>query len=453
MTEEMSDKTFLRFSGFIQAELGIKMPLAKKPMLQARLRKRLRASGIHLFDEYYEYVFSPEGFRIELPHMIDVVTTNKTDFFREPKHFEFLAETFLATFLDQDGFAYGRMFRAWCAGCSTGEEPYTLAMVLQDFAEQHPGFDYSITATDISNRVLEHAKQGIYTYEKIKPVPDELMQKYWLKGKDKSEGLVRILPALRAKVTFQRLNLNAKEYKMRKNLDVIFCRNVIIYFDRPTQQTILNHLCQHLKPEGYLFMGHSEALTGMTLPLIPQGNTIYHRTGANSSTLELPFITLNPGELIVTDKPTIIRTVLGSCVAVTMFSRSRGISAICHALLPHPNKNEAYTANYAENYKFVAFVVPEMVRKIRRYGLKNWQIEVKLFGGADTLSDKSEQESSRPVGALNVKTVMEVLRQEHLHLKTSDVGGNRGRKILFHTHTGEVLLKRLKGSVDENQEE
>jgi chemotaxis protein CheD len=237
---------------------------------------------------------------------------------------------------------------------------------------------------------------------------------------------------------------------MRKNLDVIFCRNVIIYFDRPTQQTLLNHLCQHLKPEGYLFMGHSEALTGMTLPLAPQGNTIYRRTGISANAPEIPIITLNPGEMMVTDKPTVIRTVLGSCVAVTMFNRSRGLSAICHALLPQPNNDESYTANYAENYKYVKFVVPEMIRKMRRYGLKNWQIEVKLFGGADMLNEKP---GSRLVGTLNVKMVMEVLRQEHLHLKTSDVGGNRGRKILFHTHTGEVLLKRLKGSIDGNQEE
>lgn len=453
MTEEMSDKTFLRFSTFIQAELGMKMPLTKKPMLQARLWKRLRALGLKTFDEYYDYVFSSHGFQEELPHMIDVVTTNKTDFFREPQHFEFLAGTILPTFLTSDGTADGRLFRAWCAGCSTGEEPYTLAMVLEDFAEQHPGFEYSIIATDISTRVLEHAKQGIYNFEKMKSVPEEFMKKYLLRGKTRSERLVRLVPAVRSKVTFQRLNLNAREYRMRKNLDVIFCRNVIIYFERPTQQTILHRLCQHLKPQGYLFMGHSEALTGMSLPLMSMGNTIYRRTGIGSDKPELPFINLNPGELIFTDKPMIVRTILGSCVAVTMFNSRRGIAAICHALLPHPGNNEAYTANYAENYKYVTYVVPEMARKMRRHGIKNWEIEVKLFGAADMLSEDPEQESDRPVGKLNVEAVMDMLRKEHLHLKTSDVGGMRGRKILFYTHTGEVLLKRLKGSDDEAQEQ
>ncbi len=452
MTEEMPDKTFLRFSAFIQAEIGIKMPLSKKSMLQARLRKRLRFLGISTFEDYYDYVFSPDGVQHELPHMIDVVTTNKTDFFREPQHFEYLQETILPTFLNEDGSGDGRTFRVWCAACSTGEEPYTLALVLAEFAGQHPGFEYAILATDISTQVLEHARQGMYTREKTKSIPETLLKKYFLKGKEKSEGLVRIVPELRKNMTFQRLNLNTGEYRIRKNLDVVFCRNVIIYFDRPTQQALLERICEHVKPQGYVFMGHSEALTGLSLPLMPLGNTIYRRTTDAVSRPQMPVVTLNPGELIVTEKPGIIRTVLGSCVAVTMYNRRRGIAAMCHAMLPEPGNDTPYTANYAENYKYVTYVVPEMARKMRRHGLKNWEIEVKLFGGSDMITNDPEQKSSRPVGRLNIQAVKEMLHKEHLHLRTSDTGGIQGRKILFHTHTGEVYLKRLTGKEKEMKE-
>jgi len=444
ITGTMSDETFSRFSAFIRSELGIKMSTSKKTMLQARLQKRLRVLQINTFDEYYEYVFSPQGISDELPHMIDVITTNKTEFFREPQHFEHLTQAILPAFLDGSETGIGKRLKVWCAGCSSGEEPYTLAIVLNEFAKHHYGFQYSIIATDISTRVLEKGKLGIYTREKIVSIPMELWEEYLLQGKDRKQQLVRIVPELRAKVTFRRLNLNAKEFKMRKNLDIIFCRNVIIYFDRITQQAILKRLCDHLKPGGYLFLGHPEALSGLYLPLTPVIHAVYQKTEMIAEEKKLSVITLNPAELHVSTTPVIVRTVLGSCVAVTMFNRHRRIAAICHALLPHPNNNEPDTANYVENRRYVTCVIPEMVRTMRRHDILPQEIEVKVFGGSDTLGRSAGQESDHPVGRLNVKAVMEMLEAERLSLKTSDVGGTRGRKILFYTHTGEVLLKRLR---------
>jgi chemotaxis protein methyltransferase CheR len=450
ISEPMSDKTFARFSRFIQAEIGIKMPGAKKTMLQARLQKRLWKLGISSFDEYCDYLFSSEGMENELPHMIDVVTTNKTEFFREPKHFEYLIQHVLPDLIERKGLRERLM--VWCAGCSTGEEAYSLAMVLSEFADQTPGFQFFILGTDISTKVLEQAQGGIYEQERIETVPTWMRKRYLLKSRDQAKPLVRIVPELRTFVRFRRLNFMDKHFGLREPMDIIFCRNVIIYFDRLTQETVLNRICRYLNPEGYLFTGHSETLSGMNLPLIPVAHTVYQRTVITDHHTDLPVIYLKPAELWVTDRPTIVRTVLGSCLAVTMFNHRLGVSAACHALLPHHDKKEPRSTNPSERFKYVDRVIPEMVARMRDYGIRLEGIEVKVFGGADMLSSQIEQDRNQPVGKLNVEMALKMIEAEGLQLKASDVGGAFGRKIFFYTHTGEVLLKRLRSGIFPPQE-
>lgn len=274
----MTDSTFSRLASFIHAELGIKMPDVKKSMLQGRLQKRMRRLGLGSYEEYVQYVFTPEGVEQELPQLINSVTTNKTDFFREPKHYEVLVRQVLPHVVDLSSAGLKRKLKVWSAACSTGEEPYTLAMVLSEFGETCPGFHFSILATDISTKVLEKAMTGIYGEEKIEPVPSPLRKKYLLRGKDGKRGLVRIVPELRSLVRFQRLNLMENDYGLREAIDVIFCRNVIIYFDRPTQKKVLGRLIAYLRPGGYLFMGHSETLNGFNMPLAPIALTVYRKT-------------------------------------------------------------------------------------------------------------------------------------------------------------------------------
>lgn len=274
----MTDAEFGRFSEFIIGQCGIKMPPSKKIMLEARLQKRLRVLGIRTFGEYYEYLHGDQG-NVELVHMLDVVTTNKTDFFREPTHFQYLTDTVLPVFLEERERpgSTDRPFSIWSAGCSTGEEPYTLAMVLSDFAERHPGFRFSILATDLSTRVLDRAQEGIYDADRIAAVPSGLKQKYLLRSKDRSRNQVRIVPGLRAAVQFRRLNLIEDTFSFSEPLDAVFCRNVIIYFDRATQEQLLNRLCQTLRPQGYLFLGHSESIHGLSLPLRRIVSTVHRR--------------------------------------------------------------------------------------------------------------------------------------------------------------------------------
>ena len=272
----MTQGEFDRFSEFIIGQCGIKMPPSKKIMLEARLQKRLRTLAIPTFGEYLNHVLGEDG-RDELIHMLDAVTTNKTDFFREPVHFQYLSQVILPEFHQEHSRPGGRPFFLWSAGCSTGEEPYTLAMALSEFAEQHPGFRFSIAATDISTRVLDRAREGIYDTERVSTVPPELKQKYLLRSRDRAKKQVRIVPDLRAAVQFRRLNLMDETLSFSEPLDVIFCRNVIIYFDRRTQERLISRFCRLLRPDGYLFLGHSESVHGFDLPLRRITSTVYRK--------------------------------------------------------------------------------------------------------------------------------------------------------------------------------
>ncbi len=273
----LSQELFSRLSDFIYRESGIKMPLTKKTMLEARLQKRLRSMGLTSYDEYCSYLFSPEGIANELVHMIDVVTTNKTDFFREAQHFEYLIEHVLPSLVQSRGAGIRRPFMAWSAACSSGEEPYTLAMVLDQFSRRARGFTFQVLGTDISTRGLETARDGIYHEERIEQIPLELRRSYFMKSRDRSRRLVRVVPELRAHVKFRRLNFMEDDFGMREKMDVVFCRNVLIYFDRPTQEAVINRICGHLHSGGYLFTGHSETINGMKVPLTPVANTVSRR--------------------------------------------------------------------------------------------------------------------------------------------------------------------------------
>jgi chemotaxis protein methyltransferase CheR len=269
-------KDFNRLSRFIYDTCGIKMPDVKKTMLEARLQKRLRALGLHSFTDYCDFLFSSAGQQQELVQMLDMVTTNKTDFFREPDHFDYLVQKVLPEWVLRHP---GQRLAIWSAGCSSGEEPYTLSMVLSEFAQANPGFDFQILATDISTRVLEKAKNAVYAEALVDPVPLSYKKKYLLRSKDRSNPMVRIVPELRDKVRFRRLNFMDDDFGMREQLDIIFCRNVIIYFDRPTQERLLQRFHRQMKPGALIFMGHSETLSGLDVALTSVFPTVYRKHG------------------------------------------------------------------------------------------------------------------------------------------------------------------------------
>ncbi len=271
---ELSDKDFGTLSNIITRETGIKMPIAKKVMLQARLKRRLTALKLFSFAEYTKFVLSPEGFSTELIHMIDAVSTNKTDFFREPVHFELLREVVLPRFLEHSS---GQLFRVWSAGCSSGEEPYNIAMVIDDFLKGRSQIDYYVRASDISTAILRMAINAVYTEQRVLPVPKYMLHKYFMRSKDSNKKLFKVVPEIRNKVQFSRINFMDDTFKVPERFDVIFCRNVLIYFDRPTQKMVVSKLLRHLKPGGYLFIGHSESLIDMNLPLTGVRPTVFRK--------------------------------------------------------------------------------------------------------------------------------------------------------------------------------
>lgn len=271
---QLSEADFSRLSAFIYNTAGIKMPPAKRIMLQSRLHKRLRELGMDSFSTYTDYVLSERGQQEELIHMLDVVSTNKTDFFREPVHFDFLRDQVLPEFYSD---ASNRTLKVWSAGCSSGEEPYTIAMVISEYLQRGVRGDFQVLGTDISTRILHAGVNAVYKEDRVAGIPLELLHRYFLRSKDREQPTVRIVPDLRRKVRFQRLNFMDSTYNVGDMFNVIFCRNVLIYFDRKTQEEVISKLCTRLVPGGYFFLGHSESIMNMDLPLSTIQPTIFRR--------------------------------------------------------------------------------------------------------------------------------------------------------------------------------
>lgn len=271
--DHISKRNFDRLARFIYEYSGIKMPATKRTMLEGRLRRRLRATGISSFDEYCDYIFNHDGLQHESVYLIDAVTTNKTDFFREPNHFQYMRDQLLPA-LHAAGTS---RLRVWSSACSTGAEPYTLAMVLEDFQSRAGSPDYTILATDLSTDVLSTALAGVYNADMVAPVPTALRQRFVMEHMQKGRREVRIHPRLRSKIGFGRLNLMDPQYTVGDPMHIIFCRNVLIYFDKPTQHKVVSRLCDNLVPGGHLFIGHSETVSGFDLPLKQVANTVFQR--------------------------------------------------------------------------------------------------------------------------------------------------------------------------------
>ncbi len=263
---ELTDSQFKQLADFIQKNVGIKMPDEKKIMVQSRLISRLKSLNISDFDEYLKLTFSdtPQG-NEEIALMINQITTNLTNFFRENQHFEYMSQTILPEF----AAAGIKDIELWSAGCSSGQEPYTLSIVMQEFMRLNPGQinNFAIQATDISSKVLNKAIDAVYPMSEVDQLTYDIKKRYFLKSKDTVNPLVRVNKETREKVSFNRLNFMDESYPVTKKKHIIFCRNVLIYFDKETQEKVVRRLLDHLVPGGYLFLGHSETIFGMDLPL------------------------------------------------------------------------------------------------------------------------------------------------------------------------------------------
>ncbi len=267
----LDDKDFNRLRDIVYTEAGIKLADVKKILMQSRLIKRLRELNLDSFSDYHDFLL--ENYDNEKINFINLITTNKTDFFRESDHFDFLKNTLLPEYEKRGQ----KDIRIWSAGCSTGEEAYTIAMVVSDYFNNKKSPEVLILATDIDTQVIQKAKNGIYHEEHLAAVEQKYIKNYFEKGTGGNEGFYRVSNSLKKNVYFRRLNLLQSEYPMKKQFDIIFCRNVIIYFDRDTQKKLFDKFYHYLKDDGYLLIGHSENITSITDKFILTGRTIYRK--------------------------------------------------------------------------------------------------------------------------------------------------------------------------------
>jgi len=251
----LSDAEFFRFCQLIHRHAGIHLTAQKKELVRTRLVKILRVRSLKSFQEYYELVLADKS-GAELASLLDAISTNLTAFGREPGHFQYLAQEILPGWNQDRGSLRKNL---WSAGCSTGEEPYTLAMILLDAFPQMDLSGVTVYASDLNTQVLSQAEQGIYAHSRVTPLPVEWRRRFFQKGVRDKEGYVRVKPEVRRLVQFFRFNL-MEPFPFREEMDIIFCRNVMIYFEKKTQTELVEKFFRTLRPGGYLFIGHSESL-------------------------------------------------------------------------------------------------------------------------------------------------------------------------------------------------
>lgn len=267
----LKDDEFNLIKDIIYKESGIHLSDMKRALVQSRVMKRLRELRIPNYEEYCSYLTG--NYDVEIVNLINCITTNKTDFFREPRHFDFMREIALPEF-ERAG---RKRIRIWSAGCSTGAEPYTIAITVAEYFQDRKMPDVRILATDIDTQVLRKAEAGIYGAGELANIDIDILKKYFKRGRGENAGLFKVKDAVRGMTTFGRLNLLDEAYPMKGSFDMIFCRNVIIYFDTASRKKLFDKFSGFLNDDGYLVMGHSETLTGLTSRFGFIGNTIYRK--------------------------------------------------------------------------------------------------------------------------------------------------------------------------------
>jgi chemotaxis protein methyltransferase CheR len=273
---EISDELFLQLGRMITERYGIKMPPEKKIMFQARLQRRLRELDIYSFDEYAARLFTDSNDSTEFDLLADFISTNKTEFFREKDHFDFLNRDIFPEYLKNSKSALFPQMKIWSAGCSSGQEAYSIGIQLEEFMLKNGvRFDYSILATDISGKMLKSAREAVYPMSQVEELALELKHRYFLKSKNAKDQKVRVTKEIRDRVKVGYMNLMDGLYPFQAQFDVVFLRNTLIYFDPKVQLSVLIKVLDSLKAGGYLFIGHSESLINLNLPIQSIAPSVY----------------------------------------------------------------------------------------------------------------------------------------------------------------------------------
>lgn len=275
----LTDSVWGQLSPLIETELGIKMPIEKKSLLQNRLLRRVKTLGLSNFEDYCNYLFSAEGWQKEKTPFFNEVTTNKTFFFREYRHFEFLSDRVIPEYLKRLS-GQREPLRIWSAACSTGEEIYSIACIIEEYMRtENIVIPYEILGSDVSTKVLWHAHSAVYEEDQVNMMSSDILARYFMQSKDKTSNLRRVIPEIRQRVKLRKINLMNERYPFTQPFDVIFCRNVLIYFSREDIVKIANRCAANLRKGGYFFTGHADSIFGATEDLKRVEPSIFVKRG------------------------------------------------------------------------------------------------------------------------------------------------------------------------------
>lgn len=456
-------RQFEAFRKLIYDTTGISLAEHKRSLVQSRLQKRLRHHDLNSYAAYYSLVTKGDPSGTELQEMVNRVTTNKTNFFRENHHFDYLREVVFPRLVSlADKGQRKKSVRIWCAASSTGEEPYSLAMTTKDYFAGKPGWDLDIIATDIDTDVLKKAENAIFAGHTDDEVPDDLLRKHFIRGSGGSDGKWIVRPETAQLVNFQRLNLLDERWPINGDFDAIFCRNVLIYFDKDTIDTVMRRMAKHLKPDGSLFIGHSESLYRISDTYKRVGKTVYQHVNAGEDTAmpakgtpaakpgfgsgggvrppaakprvqrKVQNKSIIIGDVVASKTPLVIKTILGSCIAVCLYDRKAKIGGMNHFALPKGSSCSRAAASFGVH------AMELLINEIMQLGGDRRQMVAKVFGGAQVLGS-----SGRCVGEQNIQFVRDFLRTERLPIIGECLGGECGLKVLFEAHSGKARVKRL----------
>ena len=470
----LSAKQFKLVQKLIYEHAGISLQENKQTMVQGRLAKRLRALDMDSFDNYLQFLEKNITGK-ELVEFINCLTTNKTDFFRENHHFEFLTNTLLPK-LRPALESGAQKLRIWSAACSSGEEPYSIAMTLRESLRSST--DMGILASDIDTQVLERCNEGLYPGSRVADVPKYLLHRYFDKEKgtgfDEDSVAWRTKSLLRDLIRFRRINFQDTTWPIQTKFDVIFCRNVMIYFDTATQAKLVERFANYLQPEGHLIIGHSETLVGVSDRFDLVGNTVYqlkhdpnaakrssvvrgatptaaretsvqpHSTSDDEAApsvkarqaarVKEPIQPIIVGEIHASYEPKWITTLLGSCVSACLFDERINVGGMNHFMLPIGAADSTTSASYGVH------AMEMLINSLMKLGADRRRLKAKLFGGGAVIRTS---DSRWNVGARNVDFAKTFLEAEGIPLVASHTGGTQAMHIRFHTRTNKALVRVL----------
>jgi chemotaxis protein methyltransferase CheR len=449
----ITDRDFHAIRTMLYREAGISLSDGKRALVSCRLAKRLRHLKLRGYAEYLDYLATQDPQGSERQVMINCLTTNKTDFFREPHHFAFLRTSVFPLVERQAQQGGPRRLRIWSAGCSIGHEPYSIAMTILDHFSSLRGWDIRILASDINTQVLETAQRGIFPEEQLAPVDAVTRRNYFLRGTASQTGFCQVRPEVRRLVHFRQINLMEEPWPLQTRFDIIFCRNVIIYFDAATQQRLTLRFGDQLTDSGYLILGHSEHPHWLEAQFASCGGTIYQRKSARTrgaakfppppaaapptpaAPKESPPLATHSivvGEYFAAAAPTEISTGLGSCVAACLFDPETRIGGMNHFMLPGPDCDSQASARYGVH------AMELLINSIMKLGGDRRRLQAKIFGGSNVLCFRNPVYD---VAGNNCRFIRQFLETEKIPVAAQCLGGNQPLRVLFHPHSGRAFVK------------